>query len=142
MDKLSIMAYLSIAREKIKNMINEILRSKNVDGVFASHGLVLFVLYSNDGKVQLKNLAKIIGKRKSTVTDLIKKLVESGLVEKIESEVDKRVSYAVLTEEAYKFKAIFDEISQALKERCFKGMSDEDIENLDKYLKTINSNLE
>lgn len=141
MEEEAIIAYISIIREKIKNIINGLLREKNIKGILSSHGLVLFTLYRNGGQMQMKDLAQYIGRRKSTVTDLIKKLVELNLVKKIESDNDGRVAYAVLTEEAYEFKDFFDEVALKVKGICFKDINKTELKALSLSLKKIMKNL-
>lgn len=98
------------------------LEKKDISGLVPSHGDILFLLFHNE-KVQMQEIARKIHRTKPTVTILVKKLVEMGYIEKEKNQEDNRVTYISLTEKGLELRPIFDEISEALKEKVYGGFT-------------------
>ena len=56
-----------------------------INDLIPTHGNVLTALYESDNKLTMKEIARIIGKDKSTVTPLVNKLVQLGYINKEKS---------------------------------------------------------
>ena len=69
-----------------------------IKNLVSSHALILACLYKNKGKAKMGSLATSIKRTKSTVTELVSKLVRLGYVKKLGLKGDKRVIKVVLTE--------------------------------------------
>ena len=100
----------------------------------------LTVLYENGDKMPLNEIAKRIGRDKSTVTPLVNKLAGLGYVEKVAGQQDKRVTFVRLTERGYALKPRFDQISAQVYETAYRGFSPEEKEQFLSLLKRINQN--
>jgi len=131
---------ISNIREKSAQFINNQLRENGVEGLINSHGTILSILYDYDGKITMNEIGKIIGKKKSTLTDLIRKLVELGYITREKSEKDSRVVEITLTEKGWKFKSLFEEISDNLLEKTYKDFTEEEKETLMLLLNRIRKN--
>lgn len=140
MKTVKVVGLISNIREKSAQFINSQLREKEVEGLINSHGTVLSILYDNDGKTTMSEIGKIIGKKKSTLTDLIKKLAELGYVTREKSEKDSRAVEITLTEKGWEFKSLFEEISNNLLEKTYKDFSEEEKETLMFLLNKIRKN--
>ena len=77
MKTVEIIGLISNIREKSAQFINNQMREKGIEGLINSHGTILSILYEHEGQITMKEIGKIIGKKKSTLTDLIKKHVIS-----------------------------------------------------------------
>ncbi len=141
MKENGIASIISLNRESIRNYLTLELKKRGVEGILSTHGTVLFFLYENSGKLSMKDISRYTGRKKTTITDLVRKLETYGYITKEESEEDKRFSYAVLTKKAYEFKPIFDEISKNLLDKIYKGFSSEDKQQAIDLLLKINHNL-
>ncbi|MFQ7177331.1 MAG: MarR family winged helix-turn-helix transcriptional regulator, partial [Streptococcus salivarius] len=81
------------------------------------------------------------GLANNTLTSMIKKLVEQGLVKIEQSDQDKRKKFVVLTELGWAQKEIGDRVSQELGEIFYQGFSDNEIQEFEEYQERIISNL-
>ncbi|MCT4631564.1 MAG: winged helix DNA-binding protein [Firmicutes bacterium] len=116
----------SILRTNINEFLRLKLKEYGRSELVPSYGSVLSVVFENGGKVQIKVIYDLIQKRKSTITEMINRLVKLGYLEKEKSEEDKRVTYVVATQKALDFKEDFHEISNELFEKLFKNFSEEE----------------
>ncbi len=140
MKTVKVVGLISNIREKSAQFINNQLRENGVEGLINSHGTILSILYDYDGKITMNEIGKIIGKKKSTLTDLIRKLVELGYITREKSEKDSRVVEITLTEKGWKFKSLFEEISDNLLEKTYKDFTEEEKETLMLLLNRIRKN--
>lgn len=140
MKTVKVVGLISNIREKSAQFINNQLRENGVEGLINSHGTILSILYDYDGKITMNEIGKIIGKKKSTLTDLIRKLVELGYITREKSEKDSRVVEITLTEKGWKFKSLFEEISDNLLEKTYKDFTEGEKETLMLLLNRIRKN--
>ena len=120
--------------------IEKKLKDNDINDLIISHGNILTALYESDGQLTMSQIAKKIGKDKSTVTPLIDKLLKIGYIEKIKNEEDKRVTYIILTEKGKKLEPKFDSITEAVHETAYKNFTQEEKEIFLKLLKKLNTN--
>ena len=78
----------------------------------------------------MKVLAEKIGRDKSTVTALVKKLMKAGYVTRKRDPRDGRIVFLCLTPKGRALQPDFETISQRLISTAFKGFSMEDRKNL------------
>ena len=77
----------------------------------------------------------------NTLTSMIKKLEEQGLVTVKPCNQDKRRKFVVLTELGWAQKEIGDRVSKELGEIFYQGFSDQEIREFEAYQDRIISNL-
>ncbi len=135
-----IIGYLSKTRKKVANFLEEELRNHGLEELIPSHGSILSVLYEQNRKLTMREIADLIGKDKSTVTPLVNKLVDIGYIEKKKCKEDKRITYIVLTEKGETIKPIFDTISKKLIDTAYRGFTEEEEDTLAKLLNKLNKN--
>ena len=102
---------------------------------------ILFVLWQKD-KITQKELATEIGLAKNTITVMLEKMEKNNLIRRITDENDKRKSLVILTDYAKSLKKSFDEISDEMLKKVYKGFSEEEIDKYEEYLHRIIRNLE
>lgn len=135
-----IVYFISRTKQKMTQFIQMQLKQQRLDALIPSHGNILTVLYENGDKMPLNEVAKRIGRDKSTVTPLVNKLTSLGYVEKVSGQQDKRVTFVRLTEQGYALKPRFDQISAQVYETAYRGFSQEEKEQFLSLLKRINLN--
>ncbi len=135
-----VIGIISNIREKSAQFINEELRNLEVEGLINSHGTILSAMYDNDGKMTMNGIAKFVGKRKSTITDMVKKLEKLGYVAREKSKKDARVIEVTLTEKGWSFKATFKKVSGKLLEKTYEGFTEEEKQELMRLLLKIRKN--
>jgi len=94
-----------------------------------------------DGRATATDIALASGLANNTLTSMIKKLVDQGLVTIEQSDQDKRKKFVVLTELGWAQKEIGDRVSQELGEIFYQGFSDNEIQEFEEYQERIINNL-
>lgn len=137
-----IVYFISRTKQKMISYIQQQLKNEELSNIIPSHGNILTALYENQGKLSLQQIAKTIGKDKSTVTSLVKKLIELGYVEKIQSQTDKRVTYLCLTPVGKSVREKFDKISDNVKRTAYSNFTEEEKKVFLNLLKKLNQNFD
>lgn len=128
MNKYLAISKISKIRNEVIDYIECELRKRGIEGLVVSHGNILDILYENNGKLTMKEISEGIGRSKSTVTQLVDRLLKAGYVTKESNLEDKRYSYIVLTEKGLSIKTDFKEISQNVMKEFFEDFTEEEIE--------------
>ncbi len=137
----TILSVISRINDKSNKLIVDELRKNNIEGLVPSHGGILILLYRTNGDVNLKEVAKKIGKDKSTVTALVNKLIKHGYIVKNKNSMDKRNTYISLTEKGYDVEPVFKNISKLALETVYSGFDDNEKEALIGMLDRVFNNL-
>lgn len=116
------------------------LEGSAIDDLVPTHGNVLTALYENGNQLTMKDLARKIGKDKSTVTPLVNKLVKLGYILKEKSKDDARVTYIKLTEKGLTSRPAYEEVCSAVNSTAYDGFSDEEKAELLRLLKKLSMN--
>lgn len=140
MNKYLAISKVSKIRGEIFNYIEGELKKRGIDGLVVSHGNILDILYDNNGKMTMKEISEGINRSKSTVTQLVDKLLLYGYVTKEVNAEDKRFSYIVLSEKGLGIKKDFKEISDNVIREFFNGFTEEEAEQLLSLLDRVINN--
>lgn len=135
-----IVHFVSKTKSHMIKFIENELQENQMNELIPSHGNILTALYESDGKLTMKDIARKIGKDKSTVTALINKLISLGYVNKEKSDKDKRVTYITLTQKAIDIEKKYNRVCKAVNETAYKDFSKEEKEELLRLLKKLSSN--
>ncbi len=90
----------------------------------------------------MKEIARMINRKKNTVTVLVEKLVQLGYICKSPSPGDSRITLIRLTEKGEKMMPDFKKISDLLIERTYKGITEQEKSDLLHLLEKIWHNLQ
>lgn len=104
---------ISKIKEKVNRFILAEMAEQGIQDLATSHGDIIYALYNNH-RMTMAEIAKKIGKDKSTVTALVDKLVLTGYVVKERDATDSRVVHVALTAKGEQLKPVFEEISQRM----------------------------
>lgn len=107
---------------KVNRYLVTELKRNNLIGIAPSHGDILRAFFTSN-EFQMKDLAEIINKDKSTVTALVNKLIHFGYVEKIISPDDSRIRLVRLTKKGEAMKPVVSGIGEEMREKAYKGLS-------------------
>lgn len=121
--------------------IEKQLKEEELFELVPSHGNILTVLYENNGKINMKDIAKKINKDKSTVTALVNKLINLGYIEKQKSEEDKRVTYIKVTKKAEDIYEKYSRICDNVKSAAYSDFTDEEKDEFLRLLKKLGDNI-
>lgn len=106
----------------------------------AEQGKILSSLWMNHPQNAV-DLASSTGLAKSTLSIMLSRLEEQGLITCTPDEVDKRKKLYDLTDVGASQQAVGDKVSDELSTFFYKGFSDEEISQLEGYLSRILENL-
>ncbi len=116
---------LTKIRQRLFAFLEAELAKNNIKDISPSYGHILFVL-DRKGPLTLLDLARYADKDKSTVSSVIKRLEGTGYVLKMKGKDDGRSVKIKLTARAKKIKPLVWEISGAMNEKLFNGLSAEE----------------
>ena len=142
MDKM-LGGYQALQIRLLNGRIFQKLLSKEPEAQYRSEqGKILTVLWQKeDGRATATDIALASGLANNTLTSMIKKLVDQGLVTIEQSDQDKRKKFVVLTELGWAQKEIGDRVSKELGEIFYQGFSDQEIRDFEDFQERIISNL-
>ncbi|MGL5313378.1 MAG: MarR family winged helix-turn-helix transcriptional regulator [Peptostreptococcaceae bacterium] len=135
-----IIYFISRTKANMIKFIENKLKENDLTELIPTHGNVLTALYESDKRLTMKEIAKKIGKDKSTVTPLVNKLMNLGYLQKEKSATDKRVTYISLTTKAREIESTFNSISSQVKETAYKDFTQEEKAEFLRLLRKLNSN--
>ena len=136
-----IISVISRIHENANRIIIEELEKRGVDGLVPSHGDILAKLFKDDG-MPMSELARLINRKKNTVSVLVEKLELHGYIRRSADTDDNRITRIYLTAKGKAINESVQEISKVLLSRTYKGISPSEKESLIGLLTQINSNLE
>ena len=121
--------------------LDKILQQKNIDAFNGAQGKILYVLWQG-GKMTATEISKKSGLAKTTLTAMLARMQEQGLIRTEENAKDKRSALVCLTEKAVALKDEYDGVTKEIEDIYYKGFTDEEIDRFENCLKRILKNLE
>ncbi len=104
-------------------------------------GRILYVLWQKDA-VPIVELSRKTGLAKNTLTAMLGRMEDAGLIERREAGCDKRQSLILLTEKSRNLQGKYDEVSRKMNEIFYQGFTEEEVRETDQRLDRILLNLE
>jgi DNA-binding MarR family transcriptional regulator len=120
---------------------NELLKEKNIDEFNGSQGVILYSLWNNK-ELTIKEIGKITGLAKTSLTSMLDRMEEKGLIRRKDNSEDKRSIKIMLTDKAKELEKDYNDISNKMSNTFYKNFSDKEINEIENYLERIISNLE
>jgi len=103
-------------------------------------GRIIFALWKKD-RIPISELAAITSLGKSTLTDLLDRLDEVGLVRREKHPTDRRSLLIQLTEKAKNMRTKYETVSQEMTNLFYQGFSSEEIVIFERFLVKLLFNL-
>ena len=97
--------------------------------------------YGKNG-IPISELAKRTALGKSTLTDLLDRLVDAGLLLRENHSSDRRVTLIRLTDSARKMQDKYEQVSEEMTDLFYQEFTSDEIDNFEVYLHRLLSNLE
>ena len=130
---------------KIKQLgdriFEKILREKNIGAFNGAQGSILYVLWQEDG-ISIGSLSIKCGLAVTSLTTMLERMENQGLIRRVQSETYKRKTLLFLTEKAHALKDEYYSVSDKMGSIYYKGFSEEEITQFEEYLDRIRKNLE
>ena len=122
-------------------LLERMLAAKGVDAFNGPQGRILFVLWQKDG-VPMSELSRQTGLATTSLTSMIDRMEEAGLVCRERTATDRRKVLIYLTDEARALEKDYDEVSDEMNAVFYEGFSEAEAEQLDSYLERVLGNIE
>lgn len=122
-------------------VFDRLLQTCGVEEFNGPQGHILYVLWKSDG-IPIVELAQKTGLAKNTLTAMLCRMEENGLICREASASDRRQSLIHLTPKARALEKRYNQVSQQMNSLFFKDFEKTEIKELEQYLDRIVSNLE
>ena len=116
------------------------LRDQGLEDFNGAQGKLLYVLWQTDG-ISSAELAGKAGLAPTTLTAMLDRMEQSGLVKRVPHETDRRRLRIMLTEKSRRLKAQYDEYSDAMTRAYYIGFSEDEIAEFERLLLRVLNNL-
>jgi DNA-binding MarR family transcriptional regulator len=87
-------------------------------------------------------VGKLTSLAKTTLTGMLDRMEESGLVERIPDKNNRRQIFVRITEKAKEFRDKYDEVSERMNQLFYQGFHEKEIKEFEEMLRRIKENLE
>ena len=92
--------------------------------------------------IPIRSLSIKCGLAITSLTTMLERMENQGLIRRVQSETDKRKTLLFLTEKAHALKGEYYSVSDEMGSIYYKGFSEEEITRFEKCLDRIRNNLE
>ncbi len=106
-----------------------------------AQGRIMFALWQEDG-IPIGELAQRTALEKSTLTAMLDRLEKMGYVRRVHSEQDRRAILVERTQRDRFMQDIYVKVSRDMSGLFYEGFSEDEIDELDGYLRRLLENLE
>ncbi len=121
-------------------IFGRLLRGYGVDQLNPAQGRIMFVLWQEDG-IPIKELSKRTQLDKSTLTSMLDRLEQAGLVRRVPSTEDRRTILLQRTQRDRDLEDLYVRVSKEMTRIWYKGFTDTRIRRFEKDLQQILDNL-
>ena len=121
-------------------VFDSLLRKYGIEEFNGAQGRILYVLWQEDN-LPIVELSRRTGLAKTTLTSMLDRMEATKFLERIYDKNDRRQIRIVLTEKAKALSKKYKEVSDLMNKLFYKGFSDTEITDFEKYLVRILNNL-
>jgi len=121
-------------------IFEKLLDRAGVDAFNGAQGRILYILWQQDG-IPIAELSKKTGLAKNTLTSMLDRMEQSGLLRRGYDPADRRQIRISLTEQAQALRSEYDAVSRSMSEIFYAGLKDEEILTFETTLRRILENL-
>lgn len=122
-------------------MFEHILSEKNIDAFNGAQGSLLYILWQEDG-IPIRELSRRSGLAVTSLTGMLGRMEAAGLIYRDRGDKDRRKILIFLTDNARSLENDYDEVTEEIENIYYKGFSEEEIDQCEKYLQRIFHNVE
>ena len=122
-------------------MFEHILYEKNIDAFNGAQGSLLYILWQEDG-IPIRELSRRSGLAVTSLTGMLDRMEAAGLIYRDRGDKDRRKVLIFLTDNARSLEKDYNEVTEEIENIYYKGFSEEEIDQCEKYLQRIFHNVE
>ena len=122
-------------------IFEKLLAKAGVDAFNGAQGRILYVLWLKDG-IPIAELSRKTGLAKTTLTSMLDRMEQAGLVARVFDKTDRRQIRISLTVQARALRGEYEAVSAEMNAIYYAGFSDAEIRSFEAKLARILNNLE
>ena len=122
-------------------LFDKLLAEADIDAFNGAQGRILYVLWQGDG-LTISQLSSQTSLANTTLTSMLDRMEQSGLITREPSPTDRRALLIRLTDKARALREDYDRISQRMNELYYLGFTEEEIRQFEGYLTRVLNNLQ
>ena len=122
-------------------MFEHILSDKNINAFNGAQGSLLYILWQEDG-IPIRELSRRSGLAVTSLTGMLDRMEAAGLIYRDRGDKDRRKVLIFLTDNARSLEKDYNEVTEEIENIYYKGFSEEEIDQCEKYLQRIFHNVE
>lgn len=121
-------------------IFEKLLEEAGVDAFNGAQGRILYVLWQSDN-IPIVELARKTGLAKTTLTSMLDRMENAGLVTRVFDKSDRRQIRITITENARALSDEYEKVSMKMNEIYYAGFTDEEIIAFENTLQRVLDNL-
>jgi len=118
-----------------------LLKEYDVDAFNGAQGKILYVLWEHE-KLTITDIARLTSLAKTTLTSMLDRMEEAGLIERVPDKENRRQIFIIITEKARGYREKYNQISDDMNNIFYKGFTEEEIADFENQLRRILKNFE
>lgn len=122
-------------------LFDRMLAEADIDAFNGAQGRILYVLWQGDG-LTISQLSAQTSLANTTLTSMLDRMEQSGLIMREPSPTDRRALLIRLTDKARALQQDYDRISQRMNDLYYLGFTDAEIRQFEGYLQRVLNNLQ
>ena len=122
-------------------LFDRMLNEADIDAFNGAQGRILYVLWQGDG-LTISQLSAQTSLANTTLTSMLDRMEQSGLIQREPSPSDRRALLIRLTDKARALQQDYDRISQRMNEMYYLGFTEAEIRQFESYLQRVLDNLQ
>lgn len=122
-------------------VFERLLRESGIEAFNGAQGRILYVLWQREG-MTISQIARATSLAKTTLTSMLERMQEAGLIERTPDAANRRQVLIRLTDRARGYRADYERISQRMNEIYYQGFTQREVADLEDKLARILENIE
>ena len=122
-------------------LFDRMLAEADIDAFNGAQGRILYVLWQGD-ELTISQLSAQTSLANTTLTSMLDRMEQSGLIQREPSPTDRRALLIRLTDKARALREDYDRISQRMNEMYYLGFTEEEVRQFEGYLLRVLDNLQ
>jgi len=122
-------------------LFDRMLAEADIDAFNGAQGRILYVLWQGDG-VTISQISAQTSLANTTLTSMLDRMEQSGLIRREPSPSDRRALLIRLTDKARALQQDYDRISRQMDDLYYLGFTEDEVRQFEGYLQRILDNLQ
>ena len=121
-------------------VFDAMLQEAGIEEFNGAQGRILYILWQEDN-LPIVELSRRTGLAKTTLTGMLDRMEEKGILERRFDKKDRRQVRIVLSDKARELNDKYNQVPDAMNERFYRGFTDSEIKQFEETLERILRNL-